>query len=160
MKTINVQDILERIVTKDSRYDRDAYIFVREALDHTLKMLNKPSRQKSFRDTRETGDASKRMLSHVSGQQLLEGIRSYALQEYGPLAKTVLEHWGVTRCEDFGEIVFNMVEAGLLGKTEQDTKADFADGYDFEEAFAAPFRRTTKDGSEAREARNQDPASN
>jgi len=54
--------------------------------------------------------------SHVSGQQLLEGIRDLSLQQFGPLAKTVLEHWGVTRCEDFGDIVFNMVDAGLLGR--------------------------------------------
>jgi uncharacterized repeat protein (TIGR04138 family) len=139
MKKINVQDALDQILRKDPRYDRDAYTFVREALDHTLKRLKKPDREQVIRQARETGDESKRRASHVTGQELLEGARDLALKQFGPLGRTVLEHWGVTRCEDFGEIVFNMVEAGVLGKTDRDTKADFAGGYDFEEAFTKPF---------------------
>jgi len=66
------------------------------------------------------------MCHHVTGQELLEGIRQYALQQYGPMTVTVFEEWGVNHCRDFGEIVFNMVESGLLQKTETDTRNDFS----------------------------------
>jgi uncharacterized repeat protein (TIGR04138 family) len=118
-------DDVRTLCAADDRYAPDAYFFVREALDYTVKSLNKPT------------DGPKR---HVSGRELLDGIRAYALNEYGPLSLRVLHNWGVTRTEDFGEIVFHLVEAGRLGKTDSDTREDFAEGYDFEEAFAAPFR--------------------
>jgi len=70
---------------------------------------------------------------------LLDGLRQYALQEFGPMAKTVLEEWGVHECRDFGHIVFNMVEIGLLAKTEKDSRDDFQNGYDFTDAFCKPF---------------------
>ena len=75
----------------------------------------------------------------MSGKELLEGIREYAAQQFGPLAPTVFRSWGVRRTEDFGEIVFNLVESGLLGKTESDSREDFADGFDFDQAFDGPF---------------------
>jgi len=125
MHDINFDEELEKIVGKDSRYTREAYLFVREALDHTQRMIGKPTREDERR--------------HVSGQQLLEGIRDFALQQYGPMALTVLNEWGIRRCEDFGEIVFNMVENSLLAKTDDDTRQDFAGGYTFEDAFRKPF---------------------
>jgi uncharacterized repeat protein (TIGR04138 family) len=70
---------------------------------------------------------------------LLDAIRQYALSQYGPMAMTVLEEWGVRKCEDFGDIVFNMVEHRLLSTTEKDTREEFAAGFDFREAFCAPF---------------------
>jgi len=81
---------------------------------------------------------------HVSGQELLEGLRRFALDQFGPMAKTVFDHWGVRRCEDFGEIVFNMVEKGILGKTDQDSREDFRGGFDFEEAFVKPFQPSAR----------------
>jgi uncharacterized repeat protein (TIGR04138 family) len=135
MKRVDFHNALDEILKRDSRYDRDAYFFVRDGLDHTLK-LRKKSAQGAER--------------HVSGQELLEGIRSYALQQFGPLTRTVLEHWGVKRCEDFGEIVFNMVEKGVLSKTDNDTRDDFKGGYDFEEAFEKPFRPTRVNRPSAR----------
>lgn len=125
MHGIDFDEELEKIVAKDPRYTRDAYLFVREALDHTQKMIGKPGRDDAPR--------------HVSGQQLLDGIRDYALQQYGPMAITVLNEWGIRRCEDFGELVFNMVENSLLAKTEKDSRADFAGGYAFDDAFQKPF---------------------
>jgi uncharacterized repeat protein (TIGR04138 family) len=125
MHDINFDEELEKIVTKDPRYTREAYLFVREALDHTQKMIGKPEKEDAPR--------------HVSGQQLLEGIRQFALQQFGPMALTVLSEWGVQRCEDFGEIVFNMVENSLLAKTEEDSREDFKSGYSFEDAFRKPF---------------------
>jgi uncharacterized repeat protein (TIGR04138 family) len=124
MHEISFEEALAKILAKDPRYQREAYFFVREALDHTQKTVGKDARGR---------------IRHVTGQELLGGIRDYALQQFGPMAKTVLEEWGIHRCADFGEIVFNMVEVDWLAKTDKDTRADFADGYDFEEAFRTPF---------------------
>jgi len=116
---------LQAIRGKDPRYALEAYLFVREALEFTSKSLKKP----------KTGP-----MHHVSGRELAEGARDLALDQFGPLALKVLDTWGIHRTEDFGEIVFNLVEAGELGKTAEDKREDFADGYDFHETFAAPFR--------------------
>lgn len=128
MKKINFEEALKKILAEDTRYGEHAYHFVREALDFTVKLLAKPTE----------GPAR-----HVSGVELLEGIRQYALQEFGPLAKTVLNRWGVRETADFGKIVFNLVGEGILGKTDEDDLADFVGGYSFEEAFEKPFRPTT-----------------
>ncbi len=122
-------DVIDMICTRDPRYLPDAYFFIREALDFTVTMHKKPAQG---------------AMRHVSAAELLDGIRTYALQEYGPMALTVLRSWGVTCTEDIGEVVFNLVESGKLGKTENDRKEDFAGGYDFETAFQAPFRPRAK----------------
>ena len=124
MQDNDFESVVKEICRKDSRYDRDAYSFVRESLDFTSKMLNKP-REGAAR--------------HISGPELLEGARAYALQEFGPLALTVLHSWGIKATSDFGEIVFSLVETGKLGKTDEDKREDFANGYDFSEVFAKPF---------------------
>ena len=117
--------VVDLVLKDDSRYGKGAYYFVRKALDYTVKNLK--------------GD-EKRTSNHVSGQELLEGIRKYALDQYGPLALTVLTNWNVRKCSDFGDIVFNLVDFGVLGKTEQDQREDFLNGYDFKEVFLQPFR--------------------
>jgi len=124
MHAANFEETVEKIATRDSRYAREAYYFVRDALDHTQKLL---------------GRSGKEEIHHVTGQELLEGTRAYALQQYGPMVITVFHEWGIRHCEDFGEIVFNMVEASILAKTEKDTREDFKNGYDFLEAFRRPF---------------------
>jgi uncharacterized repeat protein (TIGR04138 family) len=124
MQEITPEEAVELIRKKDPRFQRDAYLFVREALDYTQKIVLKENRPQP---------------RHVSGQELLAGIRDYALKEFGPMTMIVLEEWGVTRCEDFGEIVFQMVEIGLLATTDTDSRKDFAGGYDFFEAFRKPF---------------------
>jgi len=123
-------DVIDLICTKDPRYLSDAYYFIREALDFAVRMHKKPPQG---------------VMRHVSAQELLEGIRVYALQEYGPMALTVLQSWGLTCTEDIGEVVFNLVESGKLGKTEGDRKEDFADGFDFRTAFQHPFQPRRKD---------------
>lgn len=129
MQEISFEEVLNQIVVKDPRYHRDAYHFVKDALDHTQKLVNKSSSGK---------------LRHVTGQELLQGIRDYALSEFGPMVLVVFEEWGIRNCRDFGEIVFNMVEHKLLAKTDQDSREDFTDGYDFDEAFRKPFLPTRK----------------
>ena len=76
---------------------------------------------------------------HVTGRELLEGLRVYALDQYGPLAKTVLNAWGIHKCPDFGDIVFNLIEYNIFSKTDNDRREDFADLYSFEDAFVKPF---------------------
>jgi uncharacterized repeat protein (TIGR04138 family) len=124
MQPQQFEEVLDQIVAKDSRYHREAYHFLREALDHTQKAISK---------------ANKGRFRHVTGQELLAGIRGFALQQFGPMTLTLLEEWGIRRCEDFGELVFNLVEHGVLSKTETDSRADFQGGYDFDEAFRKPF---------------------
>lgn len=124
MQTQSFDVVLDQILARDARYAREAYYFLREALDYTQRAISKANQGK---------------MRHVSGQELLAGIRAYALQQYGPMALMLLHEWGIHRCEDFGELVFNLVDAGVLSKTESDSRADFANGYDFEEAFRKPF---------------------
>lgn len=137
MHEVSFEQALEQIRTRDPRYARDAYLFVREALDHTQKRALKSLRES--RGSRETKSAEELPVRHVTGQELLEGIRLYALDQFGPMVPTVFEEWGIHACADFGEIVFNMVEIGLLAKTEQDSRDDFKKGYTFDEAFRRPF---------------------
>jgi len=124
MQEANFDLKLERILAKDSRYSREAYLFVREALDFTQNLISRENQNK---------------VRHINGQELLEGIRKFAIQQFGPMTTTVFEEWGIKSCSDFGEIVFNMVEFDLLAKTEKDTREDFQKGYDFTEAFRKPF---------------------
>ena len=120
-------EVVELIVREDPRYPKPAYYFVRKALDHTLKGLKK-------KPTGEKGHGH-----HVSGKELLEGIRDYALKQFGPMSYTLFEKWQLNQTSDFGEIVFNLVEYGIFGKTEHDDIEDFKGVYDFREAFLKPF---------------------
>jgi len=124
MQEVNFDEALDQIVATDTRFQRDAYVFMREALDFTQKQIGKENQGK---------------VRHVSGKELLDGLRQYALAQFGPMTITVFEEWGVHQCKDFGDIVFNMVEIGLLAKTEKDTRDDFQSGYDFTDAFRKPF---------------------
>ena len=124
MRKITFEEAVAQIRKEDPRYAPEAYHFIREALDFTTRSLKKP--------TKGPG-------RHVSAAELLEGIRQYALKEYGPLAMTVLQAWGIRQCADFGQIVFNLVNKKFLGKTDADSVHDFDRGYDFATAFRAPF---------------------
>lgn len=124
MQPTNFDEVLAQILSKDPRYHREAYLFVRDGLDFAQKRI---------------GKASKSQARHITGQELLEGLREFGLAQFGPLTLTVLQEWGVRCCEDFGELVFNMVEHGVLSKTESDSREDFQRGYSFEDAFKRPF---------------------
>ncbi len=129
MQPIEFEEILRQVLERDPRYTREAYAFLREALDYTQRLVAK---------------ANKEEIRHVSGQELLLGIRDYALEQFGPMALFVLDQWGLHRCEDFGELVFNLVDAKLLAKTDKDSRDDFKGGYSFDEAFCRPFLPRTK----------------
>src|SRR6202795_4479874 len=124
MQKIGFTEALDSIVTSDPRYQREAYIFLRDALDFTTKQ------QKKVKGT---------TVRHVSGPELLGGVRQYALKEFGPLVITVFDSWGIRSTEDIGHMVFNLIGAGIFGKTDQDSIEDFKDVYDFEQAFVKPF---------------------
>ena len=151
MHTANFDEALDQIVLKDPRFHRDAYMFIREALDHTQRMGNKGSKsekgEKSESRHVSSDEPAEGKVRHVTGQELLAGVRAYALDQYGPMTLTVLNEWGVHQCEDFGELVFNMVENHLLAKTKNDSREDFKGGYDFTEAFRQPFLPSTKAAS-------------
>jgi uncharacterized repeat protein (TIGR04138 family) len=123
-------EIISLICKEDPRFDKKAYGFIRLGLDHTVKELRK-------KDATRAGKSF-----HVSGPELLEGLRIYALDQFGPLTKTVLNAWGIKRCTDFGDIVFNLIEYNVFSKTENDQREDFSDIYTFEEAFVKPFQPT------------------
>lgn len=127
MQQLNFDDVLTRMVEENPRYHRDAYLFLREALDFTQKTIGKANKSRG------------REGSHITGPELLNGIREYAVAIYGPMTVTVFEEWGITSCEDFGNMVFLMIENNLLRKTDQDRREDFKNGFSFEEAFRKPF---------------------
>ncbi len=112
---LDITGILEKVAEKDPRYKIDAYLFVLNGLNHTVSRFEKPR--------------------HVNGKELSEGLREYAIDQFGPLARTVLESWGVTKTEDFGNIVFNLIKAKLLSKTEEDSIEDFRDVFEFKKAL-------------------------
>ena len=144
MQKLEFAEAIDLIVERSPRYDREAYYFLRDALDYTVKA------RKKARESSGSG--------HVSGQQLLEGVRQYAIKQFGPMVVTVLEYWGIRRCEDFGEMVYNLINIGVFGKTDTDSIDDFKGGYSFKEAFVDPYqpervvvprrRRTQKSAAE------------
>jgi uncharacterized repeat protein (TIGR04138 family) len=124
MQKIGFAEALDSIIASDRRYQRDAYVFLRDALDFTTKQ------QKKIKGA---------TVRHVTGPELLDGARQYALKEFGPMVMTVFDNWGVHSCEDIGNMVFNLIGAGVFGKTEEDSIEDFKNVYDFEEVFVKPF---------------------
>ena len=129
MQAIGFQEAIEKISKDDFRYRADAYGFLRDALEATLKRRKK---------------ARKEVCLHVGATELLDGFRILCLQEFGPMAITVLDYWGIRSSEDVGNMVFNLVGAGVFGKTDDDTIESFREGYDFAEAFVLPFRPEPK----------------
>src|SRR5437660_10957346 len=124
MQKIGFADALDSVVINDPRYQRDGYVFLRDALDFTTKQ------QKKIKGV---------SVRHVTGPELLDGVRRYALKEFGPMVMTVFDSWGIRSCEDIGNMVFNLIGAGIFGKTDQDSIEDFKAVYDFQDAFVKPF---------------------
>ena len=110
---------LDAVLAKDSRFKPEAYVFVHDALGHTWSRL----------DHRR----------HITGRELLDGIKDLALKRYGPMARAVLNSWGVRTTDDFGAIVFNLVDAEILSKTDEDRIDDFHAVYDFDDVFVHSY---------------------
>lgn len=112
------------ILQREKRYEPHAYFFLKDALDFTLK--------------RAAGE-KERETQHVTGPELLSGFRDHALEQFGPMASTLMDEWGVRKCGDVGEMVFQLIQEQVLGKQETDRQEDFAEVFDFQEALASPF---------------------
>lgn len=126
MSSQDSQTAWEQLRSKAGQFPPQAYVFVQEGLRATADRLHGDC---------PVGDR------HISGRELCMGLREHAIDQYGLLAKTVLEAWNIHRTEDFGRIVFAMVDAGLLRKTEEDSAEDFIGVFDFDEAFGDELGR-------------------
>jgi len=126
---------LEELVRRDPRYAYEAYEFVFAALTHTQKLLGRAPEPPS-----EEPAEDEIVEAHVSGPELLDGIRDLALREFGLMARTVFRMWGIDSTADFGEIVFNLIEANLMSKTDKDCRADFVGVYDLDQALVHDYR--------------------
>ena len=124
-------DLVEEICKKDKRYKPDAYEFLLQGLNFTQSQLKRQA--------------------HVSGVELARGLRDYAINQYGALACRVLSHWGINQTQDFGNIVFNMIEKKLLSRADEDSLADFNDVYDFKAAFANVLADSVIEGLKGKE---------
>ena len=130
----NFNPKLAEVVARDPRYAYEAYEFIYQALGHTQKMLGREPPAGSSAESLEPD-----LSHHVKGQELLQGIREFALQEFGLMARTVFHMWGITKTEDFGNIIFNLVDAELMQKTPDDSIADFQNVFDFDQALVQGF---------------------
>ncbi len=131
MSKRDFQRVIEAILKDDKRYAVGAYVFVRMALDYTVKKCKANEEKKN---------------SHVSAKELLDGCREFAIETFGPMAAVLFKEWGVKECADIGQIVFNMIKAGEMSKTDEDKVEDFSVGYDFYEAFERPYLPKSKGG--------------
>ena len=122
MNDQSFEETVARICDKDSKYDIEAYYFVREGLDYAAEKY-------------KNGETRR----HVTGQELCEALREFALDEFGPAAYLVLTEWNLTKTDDFGEIVYRLINEGVFGKEQKDSKDDFKGLYNFDEAFKTPY---------------------
>lgn len=136
---------IAKLLKVDRRYKFDAYVLVFEGLNYAHKTLGLGSARGTETDddtpVAEETEATESE-RHLTGQQLCEAIRLYALEQYGYMAQTVLKSWGVTRTGDFGEIVFNLIEIGQMRKTSEDRREHFDDVFDFDKGFSQDFKIT------------------
>lgn len=152
---LNPSDPMIELLRRDDRYNINAYLFVDEALRVAQEMYagEEPATEddddSEFNPFGELSldDAEEQEENHVTGQELCEAIRKYALDQYGLLAKSVLNHWGIKSTRDFGEIVFNLIKAGRMRKSDTDRLEDFDEVFDFESGLQQSFRMSMSDSS-------------
>ncbi len=124
MQAMQFDQSVGAILRRDKRYDPHAYFFLKDALDFTLKRV---------------AESSGGQPRHVSGPELLGGFRDFALQQFGPMAATLMTEWGVRKCADVGEMVFNLIDEQVFGKQESDCREDFIGTFDLEDSLRVPF---------------------
>ncbi|MGA2798623.1 MAG: Minf_1886 family protein [Thermoguttaceae bacterium] len=141
---IDPSDSFVALLQEDRRFKPEAYIFIFEALNYAQNELGmgaeKPGELHAHAPAAIKPEETPER--HVTGQELCEAIRLYALHQYGYMAKIVLNSWGLHNTGDFGEVVFNLIRIGKMKKTPSDTRVDFNDLYDFDTAFRDDFRIT------------------
>lgn len=124
MQKEQYEEAIIRIISRDTRFEREAFIFLKEALDFTIQDVSIKAPENS---------------RHVSAAQLLHGFRDLALKEFGPMAATLFNEWGIHRCADIGDMVFLLIQEGAFGKQDNDRQEDFIEVFTFENAFVTPF---------------------
>lgn len=134
---------IAELLREDRRYRFDAYVFVFEALRYAQEVMglgsDAPSEEEEFSED-WPGEQSVQAPRHLTGQELCEAIRRFALEQYGYMAKCVFNQWGVRETSDFGEIVFNLIRVGEMRKTPDDRREDFDDVFDFDEGLTKKFQ--------------------
>lgn len=149
MEKPNFEEAVRSIVAEDKTYQADGYHFLRDALDHTVSELRKDELEEH---------------RHVTGPELLQGLVSYAIKEFGSMSVAVLDSWGIREGNDVGTMVFQLIDAGAFGRSEEDSPDDFRDVIDLKEELLAPFRPARsplverKDSGEDPPSRGNQPA--
>ncbi len=123
MQPIHFDQAIKNIRSRDPRFEVEAYIFLSEALNSSVSQL-------------KDGTQPNR---HVTAPELLYGLRDLALKQYGPMAFTLLNEWGLHKTDDIGEMVFQLIDEGMFGKQESDSIEDFHGVFDFQETFSKPY---------------------
>jgi uncharacterized repeat protein (TIGR04138 family) len=136
---MSLRDELARVVARDARYSIQAYMFVLESLEFA-KFLKKRNRR-----GRRAGTRKPPVTRHISGRQLCEGFRELALRQFGLMALTVMNQWGIRSTSDVGEIVFHLIAAGELEQSKYDAREDFDDVFQFESALRSDYVMTLDD---------------
>jgi uncharacterized repeat protein (TIGR04138 family) len=129
MQAMQFEQSVVSILKREKRFDPHAYFFLKEALDFTLKRIAEGNGGKA---------------RHVSGPELLAGYRDFALEQFGPMASTLMKEWGVRKCLDVGDMVFLLIEEQVFGKQDSDRREDFSEAFDFEESLETPFLPSRK----------------
>ncbi|MEO5715765.1 MAG: Minf_1886 family protein [Luteolibacter sp.] len=124
MQAMQFEQSVVSILKRDRRFDPHAYFFLKDALDFTLKRI---------------AESNNGQARHVSGPELLAGFRDCALEQFGPMASTLMNEWSVRKCQDVGDMVFHLIEEQVFGKQDSDKKEDFSEVFDFEESLITPF---------------------
>jgi uncharacterized repeat protein (TIGR04138 family) len=139
MQAMQFEQSVVSILKRDKRFDPHAYFFLKDALDFTLKRIA------------ENNEGQAR---HVSGPELLEGYRDFALEQFGPMASTLMAEWGVRKCLDVGDMVFHLIEEQVFGKQDSDRREDFSECFDFEDSLIEPFlpKRKVVEKNQTRQA--------
>jgi len=134
MQAMQFEQSIASILRRDKRFDPQAYFFLKDSLDFTLKRICEGNGGRA---------------RHVTGPELLEGFRDHALEQFGPMAWTLMNEWGVRQCGDVGDMVFLLIEEQVFGKQDSDKKEDFSEVFDFEREFVEPFLPSRKVSSPA-----------
>ncbi len=124
MQAMQFEQSVVSILKRDKRFDPHAYFFLKDALDFTLKRI---------------AEANGGQARHVSGPELLEGCRDFALEQFGPMASTLMTEWSIRKCQDLGDMVFHLIEEQVFGKQDSDKQEDFSEVFDFEASLVVPF---------------------
>ncbi len=123
MQIPHFEEAIEEIIEHDDRYDFDAYLHLKDSLDFAVKKL------------RDSDEGAR----HVDALELLHGVRDFTLEQYGPMSATLLEEWGITSCNDIGEMVYQLIECGMFGKQESDRRDAFNNPFDLKSDLEKPF---------------------